>query len=61
MTVPTNCGRESWPLGRAVCTAGLGEGRQQLSFLPEAHTDFIFAIVGEEGGLFFTLVWCFYS
>ena len=33
---------------------GLGEGRQQLSFLPEAHTDFIFAIGGEEGGLFFT-------
>ncbi len=33
---------------------GLGEGRQQMSFLPEAHTDFIFAIVGEELGLVFT-------
>lgn len=33
---------------------GLGEGRQQMSFLPEAHTDFIFAIVGEEGGTLFT-------
>lgn len=35
--------------------AGLGEGRQQLSFLPEAHTDFILAVVGEELGLWFTL------
>jgi cell division protein FtsW len=34
---------------------GLGNGRQQLAFLPEAHTDFIFAIVGEELGLWFTL------
>ncbi|HEY0945591.1 MAG TPA: putative peptidoglycan glycosyltransferase FtsW [Opitutaceae bacterium] len=34
---------------------GLGQGRQQLSFLPEAHTDFIFAVVGEELGLWFTL------
>ncbi|MDP4611485.1 MAG: putative lipid II flippase FtsW [Opitutales bacterium] len=33
---------------------GLGSGRQQMSFLPEAHTDFIFAIVGEELGLQFT-------
>ncbi len=33
---------------------GLGDGRQQLSFLPEAHTDFIFAIVGEELGFVFT-------
>ncbi|WP_269523746.1 FtsW/RodA/SpoVE family cell cycle protein [Coraliomargarita parva] len=33
---------------------GLGAGRQQMSFLPEAHTDFIFAIVGEELGLAFT-------
>jgi len=29
---------------------GLGRGLQQMSFLPEAHTDFIFAIVGEELG-----------
>jgi cell division protein FtsW len=35
--------------------AGLGEGRQQLNFLPEAHTDFILAVVGEELGLWFTL------
>lgn len=35
--------------------AGLGQGRQQLNFLPEAHTDFIFAVVAEELGLFFTL------
>lgn len=35
--------------------AGLGQGRQQINFLPEAHTDFIFAVLGEELGLFFTL------
>lgn len=34
---------------------GLGNGRQQNAFLPEAHTDFIFAILGEELGLVFTL------
>ena len=35
--------------------AGLGQGRQQHKFLPEAHTDFIFAVVGEELGLYFTI------
>ena len=35
--------------------AGLGQGRQQLSYLPEAHTDYIFSVIGEELGLFFTL------
>lgn len=29
---------------------GLGDGRQKLLFLPEAHTDFISAIIGEELG-----------
>lgn len=29
---------------------GLGEGRQKLFFLPEPHTDFILATIGEEGG-----------
>jgi cell division protein FtsW len=34
--------------------AGLGlmNGRQKLLYLPEAHTDFIYAVVGEELGLF---------
>ncbi|TPW18116.1 MAG: cell division protein FtsW [bacterium] len=34
---------------------GLGEGRQKLFFLPYPHTDFIFAVIGEELGLLGTL------
>lgn len=30
---------------------GLGQGIQKINFLPEAHTDMIFAVVGEELGL----------
>ena len=35
---------------------GLGEGKQKLFFLPEAHTDFIFSVVGEELGFAGVLV-----
>lgn len=45
---------------------GLGEGRQKMLYLPYAHTDFIFPMVGEELGLkatvavvFAFLVLCF--
>jgi cell division protein FtsW len=45
---------------------GLGDGVQKLFYLPEAHTDFVFAVFAEEFGLlgsfvlialFFALVW----
>lgn len=45
---------------------GLGMGRQKFNYLPEAHTDYIFSILGEELGLlgtvtvitlFFFLAW----
>jgi cell division protein FtsW len=35
---------------------GLGNGRQKMMYLPFAHTDFIFPVVGEELGLRITLL-----
>lgn len=35
--------------------SGLGAGKQKWGNLAEAHTDFIFAVIGEEMGLFGTL------
>ncbi len=35
---------------------GLGEGKQKLFYLPEAHTDFIFSVIGEELGFAGVLV-----
>ena len=34
-----------------VIGAGLMQGRQKLLYLPEAHTDFIYAVVSEEMGM----------
>ncbi|MBC7962245.1 MAG: putative lipid II flippase FtsW [Steroidobacteraceae bacterium] len=35
---------------------GLGEGKQKLFYLPEAHTDFILSVVGEELGFLGVIV-----
>lgn len=43
--------------GRGEWTGvGLGNGIQKQFYLPEAHTDFVMAVIGEEFGLFGTLL-----
>ena len=37
---------------------GIGSGWQKLSYLPEANTDFVFAVIGEELGLTGTITVC---
>lgn len=39
-----------------VTGVGLGNSMQKLFYLPEAHTDFLFAVLGEELGLIGTVV-----
>jgi cell division protein FtsW len=39
-----------------VWGTGIGQGLQKLFYLPEPHTDFIFAIIGEEFGLVGVLI-----
>ncbi len=39
-----------------IMGVGLMEGKQKLFYLPEPHTDFIFASIGEEWGLLGSLV-----
>lgn len=47
-------GRIAFANGR-IFGAGIGKGLQKLNYLPAAHTDYIFSVIGEEFGLFGTL------
>jgi cell division protein FtsW len=58
---PTNSGFQiiqSWlAFGTGgIFGQGLGEGKQKLFYLPEAHTDFILSVVGEELGFIGVIV-----
>lgn len=43
-----------------VFGAGIGKGLQKLNYLPAAHTDYVFATIGEEFGFVGTLVVIFF-
>ena len=46
-----------WALGTGGWGGlGLGQSREKWSYLPEAHNDFVFAVIGEELGLLGTLL-----
>ena len=48
----SRCGSRSSASRRAGVTGtGLGAGRAKWGYLPESHTDFIFAVIAEELGL----------
>ncbi|RKP55013.1 putative lipid II flippase FtsW [Cohnella endophytica] len=54
-----------YALGHGGLTGtGLGQSVQKLFYLPEAHTDFIFAVIGEElgfvGTVLFVIIFFFY-
>ena len=57
---PTDSGYQVLHSLRALASGGisgvgLGQGRSKWGFLPDAHTDFIFAVIGEELGMFGTV------
>lgn len=57
---------KSWQISQSLTAVGsggpwglgLGASKQKLFFLPEAHSDFIFAVVGEELGILGTSFIC---
>ncbi len=60
----TNIGYQVWESivtfgSGGVWGLGLGAGKQKLHFLPESHTDFIFAVLGQELGFVGVLVTLF--
>lgn len=50
---PTQADYAMWAFGTGgIGGVGLGASREKWNYLPEAHNDFIFAVIGEELGFF---------